>query len=74
MKSNRTVSLDWARLLGFEQVDRASAARNARIGDKVGDKGGPIFPPAEGISARIGNKVGDKGGPIRPPIDGIGRD
>jgi hypothetical protein len=49
MDSKRTVNLDWNRLLGFDQVSDERAPHSGRIGNKVGDKGGPIGPPIDGI-------------------------
>jgi hypothetical protein len=56
------MTLDWNRLLGFEQIaDRRAAVTastaDSRIGNKVGDKRGL------GVG-RIGNKVGGKGGGV----------
>ncbi|MGE5721943.1 MAG: hypothetical protein ACM3YM_05725 [Sphingomonadales bacterium] len=55
MKSDTTVSvkLDWARLLGFEQVmERREAMRMERIAGKVGQK----------VGQKTGVKIGQKEG------------
>jgi hypothetical protein len=52
------MTLDWNRLLGFEQIaDRRTALTEGRIGAKVGGKGGVFV-------GRIGSKVGGKGFPV----------
>ncbi len=48
--------LDWNRMLGFEQVADTRLAASAKLGAKVGDKGGAT------IGAKLGAKIGDKGG------------
>ena len=54
--------LDWNRMLGFEQVanTRLPAGDSAKLGAKVGDKGGA--PIGMKIGVKLGAKIGDKGG------------
>lgn len=47
------ITLDWSKLLGFDQVAPRAAESSSRIGAKVGGKG---------ISTMVGAKVGSKAG------------
>jgi len=65
MKPNTNrIELDWAKLLGFNQVKAAQAQFNSDsaqvvLGAKVGEKPPPISP----LAAKIGAKAGIKGPP-----------